>query len=94
LIRLYQAAAADLPFVRRRLKDLAGHTGARRAPWHDVAALIAERAKYIWLELDKRRLGVSQVTSPLVVFVGLALPRVGQGEQSDYAISKALTRLK
>jgi hypothetical protein len=93
-IQLYQAATAELPFVGRRLRDLAGHTGARRAPWHEVAALIAERAKYIWGELTKRHLGVSQVTSPLVVFVGLALPRVSQGEQTGYAISKTLTRLK
>jgi hypothetical protein len=93
LIRLYEAVTADLPFVMsHRLRDLAGHTGKSRAPWHDVAGLIAERATFIWRRVSKRQLGVGKATSPLVNFVALALPRVGQGNPSNEAIFKALTR--
>jgi hypothetical protein len=94
LVRLYEAGKAELPFMRLRLRDAAGYEIGRRAPWHDVAELIAARAKSIWERQSGRQLGVGKSTSPLVGFTVLALARARQGQYSPETVSKALTRRK
>ena len=92
LIRLYEAANARLPLAKTRLRAAAGHTGKRRAPWHDEAQLIAGRAKVIWSTVTKCRLGWGKPTSPVVLFTAKALVGAGLGEYSEETVSKALAR--
>lgn len=87
IVRLLQAAeearGAFLWFTPR----------TRDEPWHDDAANIAWRARKVWQSAGRKSIG-SNPTSPLVKLIAAALVRIGDGERSPDAISKALQRHK
>ena len=92
LAQLNNAVSAKLPFSREELPSLFDYQGHRRAEWHPVAELIAERAIAIWGGLNKRKLGFGKETSPVVRLVAAALKRVGEGDHGGDTISRALGR--